>query len=79
MDGLVFISLLIIAVTKVIKLLAPQVTGVITIVAAVVVGALVGAFDVNIGVADITVAAGILAGLAAVGIATTADRIGGQG
>lgn len=75
-DSVLFIGAAIIAVTQFIKLIAPNVNGAITIVVAAALGLLVALIDTNIGVADITVAQGILTGLAAVGVHTTATRIG---
>lgn len=75
-DGAVFIGAIIIALTQAIKYVAPKVNGAVTILVAVLVGALVGVIDQEIGVTDVTVAQGVMVGLAAVGVVTTASRIG---
>lgn len=76
MDSAIFIGAAIIAATQGIKIVLPQVSGAVTILVAAVLGGLVGAVDVHIGLANITVAQGILTGLAAVGVHTTAKQIG---
>lgn len=75
-DSVVFIGAGIIAVTQAIKFVAPKVNGAVTILVAVLVGILVALLDTNIGIADITVAQGILTALAAVGVHTTVSKIG---
>lgn len=75
-EGVIFIGAIIIAVTQFIKLLVPQVSGAWTIPAAVVVGVVVALVDKKIGVTDITVAQGVMVSLGAVGVHTTASRIG---
>lgn len=74
-DSVIFIATVIaaiIAVTQFIKFLSPQVRGAITIVVAIVVGIVVAILDTHIGVNDISIAQGILIGLAAVGVSTVA-------
>jgi hypothetical protein len=75
----VFIPLAIIAVTQFIKYLAPKVNGAVTIAVAVVLGIVIALVDVLIGIADITVAQGIVYALGAVGITTTAQKLAGKG
>ena len=70
-DSVLFIGAVIIALTQVIKMLSPKVTGLLTVVFAIVVGVLVALLDTNIGIANISVAQGILTALAAVGVHTT--------
>jgi hypothetical protein len=70
-DSTLFIGAVIIALTQVIKMLSPKVTGLVTIIVAVIVGVLVGLLDTSIGIANISVAQGILIALAAVGVHTT--------
>lgn len=70
-DSALFIGACIIAVTQAIKFVVPGISGAITIILAAVLGGLTGAFDVHIGVVDITVAQGILIALSAVGVHTT--------
>lgn len=75
-EGALFIGAAIIAVTQFVKFLAPNVNGAVTIAVAVVIGLLVALLDKEIGIADLTVAQGILTALAAVGVHTTARQIG---
>lgn len=77
-ESTLFIGAVIIALVQVVKYLVPQVTGVVTILIAVLVGALVGLVDQFIGVTDVTVAAGIMTGLSAVGTLTTAQALGSK-
>lgn len=77
-DSTLFITTLIVALTQVLKFAHPAVSGIITILCAVVVGILVAVFALPLGVAHITIAQGILDGLAAVGIHTLASKVGGQ-
>lgn len=70
-DSVLFIGAIIIALTQVLKMLSPKVTGLLTVVFAVVIGILVALVDTSIGIANISVAQGILTALAAVGVHTT--------
>lgn len=72
-----FIPLIIIAVTQMIKMKFPQVTGFLTIAVAFVVGILVALVDTFIGVEDITVAQGLVLALPAIGITAAAAKAGG--
>jgi hypothetical protein len=72
-----FIPLLIVAVTQIIKMFVPAVNGAVTIVVALALGALVALVDTHIGVADINVAQGIVLGLGAVGVTVLASKAGG--
>lgn len=76
-DSVLFIGAIIIAVTQTAKLLFPKVvSGALTVIVAVVTGVAVALLDTHIGVADVTVAQGILIALAAVGVHTTAGTVG---
>lgn len=75
-ESTLFIGAVIIACTQVVKLVAPKVNGAVTIAVAVAIGVLVALLDKEIGVADITVAQGVLVALAAVGVHSTARQIG---
>lgn len=75
MDGIVFITLVITAVTEAIRLLVPQVNGAVTIGVAVVVGVLVSLVDTELGLAAMTVAEGVTAGLAAAGVSAVAKKV----
>ena len=74
--GVLFIGAIVIALTQVIKILAPKVSGALTIIVAAIVGGIVAALAPHIGVAPITVAQGILTGLGAAGVHTVASQIG---
>jgi hypothetical protein len=75
-EATVFIGAMIIAATQFVKYLVPAVSGAITIAIACALGAVVGLIDTGIGVQDISVAQGILIGLAAAGVHTTVKQIG---
>lgn len=76
MDAIFFIGLVIIAITQFLKLLIPKMNGAVTIVVAIVVGVVVALVDGFIGVTDISIAQGVVAGLTAVGISTVANKTG---
>lgn len=75
-DSAVFIGAIIIAATQAIKYVAPKVNGAVTIIIAALLGALVGLIDTHVGIADVTVAQGVMTALAAVGVTTVAGKIG---
>lgn len=77
MEATLFISLLIVAVTQMIKMAVPQVAGWVTILVALCVGILIALIDVLIGIADISIAEGIVLALSAIGISTLAGKAGG--
>lgn len=74
-DGALFIGAIIIAVTQAVKIFSPKVSGIVTMVVAVLVGIVVALVDTHVGIADITVAQGILIALAAIGVHTTAASV----
>lgn len=76
-DALVFIPLMIVAITQIIKMAVPAVQGWVTLAVAAVVGMIVALLDVHIGVQDITIAQGLMAALTAVGISVVAGKAGG--
>ena len=76
-EAALFIPLVIIAITQMVKMALPQVTGFVTIIIAFVVGVLVALGDQLIGVTDINVAQGIVLALGAIGITTLASKAGG--
>lgn len=76
-DAAIFIPLVIVAVTQMVKMAFPQITGFLTIVVAFAVGVVVALIDRSIGVTDITVAQGLVDALGAIGIATLASKAGG--
>lgn len=77
MDAAIFVPFLIIAVTQVVKMALPQVSGYVTILVALVVGLIVALTDTAIGVRDITIAEGLLFAGEAVGISVLAGKAGG--
>lgn len=76
-EATLFIPLIIIAVTQMVKMAFPQVTGFLTIVVAFVVGVVVALVDRSIGVVDVTIAQGLVYALGAVGITAIAAKAGG--
>lgn len=76
-EAVVFIPLIIIAVTQMIKMALPQITGFVTILVAGIVGVAVALIDTHIGVADVTIAQGLVLALGAVGITAVAAKAGG--
>ena len=77
MDAVVFIGVVIVAITQLIKMAAPAVKGWVTIVVALVVAILIAIVDGFIGVTDITIAQAIVAWFGAVGFSTLASKAGG--
>lgn len=76
-EAAIFIPLMIVAVTQMVKMFVPAISGGWTLIVAFVVGALIALFDTTIGVVNITVAQGLLLALEAVGISTVAAKAGG--
>lgn len=76
-EAIVFIPLIIIAVTQMVKMAFPQITGFLTILVAFVVGIVVALIDTNIGVADVSIAEGLVYALGAIGITAVASKAGG--
>lgn len=75
-EGAIFLGAVIIAVTQAVKLLVPKrVQGVVTIAVAALLGLVLALVDKEIGVVDITVAQGVLLGLAAAGVHTVAKTV----
>lgn len=75
-EGIIFIGAVVVAVVDAIKSLVPTVQGAVTVLVAALVGLLIAVIDVEIGVTNLTIAEGVLAGLAASGVVSTAKRIG---
>lgn len=77
MESVVFVSLAVVAVTELLKRIqAKDYQGVAVIVAAALLGALVAAFDTELGVLPLTIAQGVVVGLGAVGIHQVARQVG---
>lgn len=72
-----FIPLLIVAITQLIKMALPAVVGWLTVIVALLVGIVVALIDTNIGVQNITIAQGIVYALGAIGITTVFSKAGG--
>lgn len=68
-----FIGTIVVALVQALKEVFPQISGVLTTLAAMIVGALIAAFAPHVGVAPVSVAMGVLDGLAAVGVHTIAS------
>lgn len=77
MDAVVFIGIVIIAITEMIKMAAPKVHGWVTLVVALAVALLIALVDKYIGVTDITFAQAFVAWFGAVGLSTLAGKAGG--
>lgn len=76
-EAVLFIPLIIVAITQMIKMALPQITGFVTILVALVVGVVVALVDTHIGVADVSIAQGLVLALGAVGITAVAAKAGG--
>lgn len=76
-EATVFVPLIIVAVTQIIKMFVPKVNGGVTILVALGLGVVVALVDTLIGIADISVAQGIILGLGAVGVSVLAGKAGG--
>lgn len=76
-EATLFIPLIIIAITQMVKMALPQVTGFVTILVAFGVGIVVALVDRSIGVVDVTIAQGLVYALGAVGITAIAAKAGG--
>lgn len=70
-----FIGLIVISLTQQLKFLSDRIVGIVTFIVAVIVGALIGMLDRQLGLPDITVAAGIWTAVGAVGAHTLASAI----
>lgn len=78
MDAVFFLSVVILAITQLVKMTLPeQVHGWITIIIAFVVGVVVAILAPIIGVAEMSIADGIVGALGAVGISAAASKAGG--
>ena len=77
MSAELFIPLVIIAITQMIKMAATAVQGWVTIGVAFVVAIVVALIDGLIGVTDISVAQGVVYALEAVGVTVVAAKAGG--
>lgn len=78
-DALIFIPFIVIAITQGIKELLPTINGWLTRIIAVLVGVLVAILAPYIGVGDISIAAAIMAAVAAIGGSDLARKAAGNG
>lgn len=76
-EAAIFIPLIIVAVTQMIKMQFPQITGFLTILVAFVTGLVIALVDTVIGVTDISIAQGLVFALEAVGVTAIASKAGG--
>ena len=78
MEALLFLSVVIIALTQMVKMALPErVTGFITILIALVMGVIASLLADLLGLAPTSIAEGIVAALGAVGITTATSKAGG--
>lgn len=75
-EAVVFVGAIIAGVTEFIKNLSPQIQGAVTVAVAVAVGIVVALVDVQMGIENISIAQGIMIGLASAGVVGTAKKIG---
>lgn len=76
-EASLFIPLIIVAVTQLVKMGVPQIQGWVTVILAFVVGLVIALIDQLIGVTDISVAQGLVYALGAIGISVVAGKAGG--
>lgn len=74
MDSMFFISVVILAITQLIKMALPNVHGWLTIIVAVGVGVMVALFFEPLGLGETSLAEGIVGALGAIGISATAKK-----
>ena len=78
MEAVLFLSVVVIALTQLVKMALPQqVQGWITIIIALVIGVLASIFANWLGLLPTTPAEGIIAALGAIGITTAFGKAGG--
>lgn len=78
MEATLFLSVIIIALTQIVKMALPQrVTGFITIIIALILGIVVSLLADPLGLAHISIAQGIVSALGAIGITTSFGKAGG--
>lgn len=76
-EAAIFIPFVIVAVTQVVKMALPQVTGYVTVLLALALGVVVALVDTSIGVENVSVAQGLVLAGSAVGISALASKAGG--
>lgn len=78
MDSMLFISVVILAITQLIKMAFPHISGWLTIIVAFIVGILVALFSGPLGLDPTTIAEGIMGALGAIGISSAARKASGE-
>lgn len=76
-EAAIFIPLVIVALTQMVKMVLPKIEGFVTIIIAFAAGIVVAIIDTTIGVADITIAQGLVFALGAIGVTVLASKAGG--
>lgn len=76
-EAAIFVPLIIVAITQMVKMALPKIEGFVTVIIAFVVGIVVALVDGPIGVTDITIAQGLVFALEAVGVTAIASKAGG--
>lgn len=76
-EASLFVPLVIVALTQMLKMALPQISGFVTILVAFAVGIIVALVDGFIGVSDVSIAQGIVFALGAVGVSVLAAKAGG--
>lgn len=75
MEVTLFLSVVIVALTQLVKMALPErVHGFITVIIAIVLGVVVSLVAEPLGVAQVTIAEGIVAALGAIGITSAASK-----
>ncbi len=77
-EATLFIPLIIVALTQMVKMAFPQVSGFLTIIVAFIVGVVVALVDTSIGVKDISIAQGLVLALGAIGLSVVASKAAGK-
>lgn len=78
MESAAFLAVVILALTQMVKMALPeQVHGWVTIIIAFVVGVIVAVFAGPLGLADTTIAEGLVGALGAIGISSAFSKAGG--
>lgn len=76
-EAAIFIPLVIIAITQMLKMAFPGIAGFVTILIAFCVGLVVALVDQFVGVTDVSIAQGLVLALGAVGVTVLANKAGG--
>lgn len=76
-EAAIFVPLIIVAITQILKQWVPGIYGKLTVLIALVVGVLIALVDGLIGVTDINIAQGVVFALEAVGVTVLASKAGG--